>query len=85
MPSNGAERDEGQPLIVPNDHFCFGCGRLNARGLQLEFAFTPENDAVWAPFTPCREHEGFAAIVHGGIVTAVLDEVMGWALFARGI
>ena len=24
-------------------------------------------------------------MVHGGIITAVLDEVMGWALYARGI
>ena len=85
MSSSAAIPSAEQPLIVRDDHFCFGSGRLNAHGLQLHFAVTPERDGVWAPFTPSRAHEGFAAIVHGGIVTAVLDEVMGWALFARGI
>jgi len=85
MSSSAAVPSAEQPLIVRDDHFCFGCGRLNAHGLQLQFAVTPERDGVWAPFRPSRAHEGFAEIVHGGIVTAVLDEVMGWALFARGI
>jgi len=85
MSSSAAVPSAEQPLIVRDDHFCFGCGRLNAHGLQLQFTVTPERDGVWAPFRPSRAHEGFAEIVHGGIVTAVLDEVMGWALFARGI
>ncbi len=85
MSSSAAVPSAEPPLIVRDDHFCFGCGRLNAHGLQLQFAVTPERDGVWAPFRPSRAHEGFAEIVHGGIVTAVLDEVMGWALFARGI
>ena len=72
-------------LVVPNDHNCFGCGRLNATGLRLTFYAPPDRARVWAPFTPNADHEGFQDMVHGGIITAVLDEVMGWALYARGI
>lgn len=72
-------------LNVRDDHGCFGCGRLNRNGLQLDFYALPDQDGVWTPFTPRPEHEGFTSMVHGGIITAVLDEVMGWAVFARGV
>ena len=72
-------------LGVRDDHGCFGCGRLNPHGLRLRFAATADGEGVWAPFTPRSVDEGFAGVVHGGIVTAVLDEAMAWALYARGV
>jgi acyl-coenzyme A thioesterase PaaI-like protein len=74
-----------RPLNVWRDHGCFGCGRLNPHGLKLEFSLAADGREVVTSFTPAAEHEGYAGIVHGGIVTAVLDEVMAWALYARGI
>src|SRR3712207_4588107 len=76
---------EGERLNVRDDHGCFGCGHLNPHGLRLDFYRTADGGGLWTPFTPRPEHEGFASVVHGGIVTAVLDEVMGWAVFARGV
>lgn len=38
-----------------------------------------------AHFTPEQRHEGYTGVVHGGIVTTILDEVMAWALYAEGI
>jgi uncharacterized protein (TIGR00369 family) len=80
-------RDLGQPLIVRSDHGCFGCGRLNPRGLRLAFRTLPAalGPGVWAPFVPDRELEGYAGVVHGGIVSTVLDEIMAWALYERGV
>lgn len=72
-------------LLVPADHHCFGCGRLNPHGLQLAFFANPDGAGVWAPFTPSERDEGYASVTHGGIVSTVLDEVMAWALYARGI
>ena len=77
--------DDSRPISTRGDHRCFGCGRQNPRGLHLSFYELPDETGLWAPFTPTPDHEGFAGIVHGGIVTAVLDEVMGWAVFHRGI
>ena len=65
------------------DHWCFACGRANPIGLHLELRFA--KDRAEADFTPEQKHQGYDGIVHGGIVTALLDEVMGWAIFNQGI
>ena len=83
MERSGGEGE--RRLNARDDHGCFGCGHLNPHGLRLDFYRMADGEGVWAPFTPRPEHEGFAGVVHGGIVTAVLDEVMGWAIFARGV
>jgi acyl-coenzyme A thioesterase PaaI-like protein len=68
-----------------DDHYCFGCGALNPNGLHLKFFPTPGQSGVWASFTPERIHEGFTGMVHGGIITTLLDEAMGWAVYAQEI
>jgi uncharacterized protein (TIGR00369 family) len=65
------------------DHWCFACGRANPAGLHLELRFGPNR--AEATFTAERRHQGYDGITHGGIVTALLDEVMGWAIFHQGI
>ena len=40
---------------------------------------------MWADWLPSREQEGYSGIAHGGLITAVLDEVMGWVLSHREI
>jgi acyl-coenzyme A thioesterase PaaI-like protein len=56
---------------------CFGCGRANAIGLQLD-RFESDGEVVSASFVPRAEYRGFDGILHGGIVAAALDEVLGW-------
>ena len=68
-------------LAVREDHWCFGCGRQNPIGLKL--SFYEDGDQVWAPWAPAREHQGYEGIVHGGLISTVLDEVMGWAIYIR--
>lgn len=74
-----------QALAVRGDHWCFGCGAHNPIGLKLRFYADEETSRVWAPWTPLREHQGFEGIAHGGLITTVLDEVMGWVIYAREI
>jgi uncharacterized protein (TIGR00369 family) len=70
-------------LGVDFDHHCFACGRLNEAGLHLDFDVS--RDRAETRFTPQRQHEGYDGTVHGGILTALLDETMGWAIFHQGI
>lgn len=56
---------------------CFGCGRANAIGLHLD-GFARDGSVIRASFLPRAEYRGFHGILHGGIVAAALDEVMGW-------
>ena len=62
---------------------CFGCGSDNPRGLQLKFRVDPDGTAT-ASFIPGSEWEGPRGIVHGGIVTTLLDEAMAKAVAATG-
>lgn len=75
-----------ESLDLADDNRCFACGKLNPIGLKLEFE---ERDGEYvAYFTPGREHQGFAGIVHGGIISTVLDEVMAryaWVLGRRAV
>ena len=63
-----------------NEHYCFGCGRHNPIGFHL--AFEREGGDVVTTYTPRREDQGFPGIVHGGLLTLLLDEAMGWAMYA---
>lgn len=56
---------------------CFGCGMHNPIGLQLA-EFVVEGNSVRCTWQPRSHYQSFPEIVHGGIVTAALDEVMAW-------
>lgn len=64
-------------LELPYTRDCFVCGAHNPHGLHLRFR--REGDEVRADFTPQSQHAGFRGIVHGGILSTVLDEAMFWA------
>lgn len=70
-------------LGIDFDHWCFACGRANPYGLHLDFEVA--RDRAMTRFTALREHTGYDGAVHGGIVSALLDETMGWAIFHQGI
>jgi uncharacterized protein (TIGR00369 family) len=62
---------------LPHTHSCFVCGESNPRGLNLRSE--TDGRVVRARFTPGAEHVGFKQVVHGGIISTVLDEIMVWA------
>jgi len=76
---------EGEIVNVGNGHNCFGCGRLNAHGLHLEFRMNPDGDGVRARFLPSAQFEGYEGVIHGGVVATLLDEVMAWSLYRDDI
>ena len=63
--------------------FCFGCGKDNPIGLKLDFK--QEGNTARAEFTPTELHQGWSGIVHGGIMTCLLDEAMGYATVFAGL
>jgi uncharacterized protein (TIGR00369 family) len=62
---------------------CFVCGPDNPRGLHLAFQ-TNESGEMTAEWIPEPEMEGYQGIVHGGIVSTVLDEAMAKVVDATG-
>lgn len=55
---------------------CFVCGKGNAHGLQLEFRVDRDARSIETTWVPSQHHEGYRHIVHGGLVSTVLDEAM---------
>jgi acyl-coenzyme A thioesterase PaaI-like protein len=67
-----------------DDQMCFICGTLNDSGLKLKFEKNGINQ-VTTTFTPEKKYQGYKDIVHGGIISAVLDEVMVNAAWMNGM
>lgn len=65
------------------NRWCFACGPENPIGLKL--TFTEEEDKYMARFTAGREHQGYDGVVHGGIVSTLLDEIMARYPYAKGL
>lgn len=62
---------------------CFACGASNTNGLKLQFR-VDDDGSVNADWTPSNIWEGFQGIIHGGIVSTVLDEAMSKAVASAG-
>ena len=82
-PGSNTPADDQTLLRMRSDHHCFGCGDLNPIGLHLRFMAS--EDGVVTRFTPAAEHQGYHSLVHGGIITAVLDEAMSWSAGRAGL
>lgn len=63
---------------------CFVCERANAQGLRVPFAHDEALHVVVAEFSLGPDFSGAPNFVHGGIVSAILDEAMAWAAIAVG-
>jgi uncharacterized protein (TIGR00369 family) len=63
--------------ILPRYRRCFVCGRDNAAGLNV--TFHRSGSIVTANFSGDNRHVGFPQQLHGGIISSLLDEAMGWA------
>lgn len=64
---------------------CFACGKDNPIGLQLRFEPGEHSRVVQARFIPLDLHQGYPGIMHGGLVTTLLDEAMAKVIHFRGI
>lgn len=60
----------------PNSLHCFVCGVENPFGLQMKFYETQPGE-VKAEISVPERYQGYPGVVHGGIVSAMLDEVAG--------
>ena len=54
-------------------------------GLGVHFEIDLQSRTISACFTPRDVHEGFEGVVHGGILSALLDEAMAKLTVALGI
>ena len=61
---------------------CIVCGFTNSKGLHLHFD-VHQDGSVSAAFDCDRSLEGYPGVLHGGVISTVLDGAMGHCMFAR--
>jgi acyl-coenzyme A thioesterase PaaI-like protein len=83
MPQESTDCPAKTSETVLSGSNCFACGPGNPRGLRLVFHREKEG-AMAALWTPEPELEGYSGIVHGGIVSTVLDEAMAKVVAESG-
>lgn len=71
-------------MELVDDQMCFVCGKKNLDGLQLDFELVGDAE-VRTSFVPIQKFQGFQDIVHGGIISTILDEVMVNGAWLRGM
>ncbi len=67
-----------------NEH-CYVCGKKNLAGLGIEFEIDETAKMIHATFIPTSMHQGFEGIIHGGILSSLLDEAMAKLAFTVGL
>ena len=72
--------DDGRPLQDRLPVHCFGCGALNAQGLQIKSRWAgDEFTCIWQPKP---EHIGYPGYVYGGTIASIVDCHAVWASLA---
>lgn len=65
-----------------DDRHCFVCGEKNDFGLGLRPRGRDGTGSV--DWLPERRHQGFEGVVHGGLISTLIDEAMAYAAMSLG-
>jgi uncharacterized protein (TIGR00369 family) len=63
---------------------CFVCGENNPNGLRLSFEIDKEKQTLKTTFVASPTFQGWDGIVHGGILSTLLDEAMAKLVYELG-
>ena len=68
---------------LEDDKHCFVCGEKNPNGRNLKFSLSEEK--AFTEFIPQKTYQGYKDIVHGGIISTLLDEAMVKVALLQGM
>ncbi|HUO58603.1 MAG TPA: PaaI family thioesterase [bacterium] len=74
--------DRSPELPFNDDRYCLCCGEKNPLGLKMKFRY--KGDKLLSEAVIPKEFQGFADVVHGGILGTLLDEMMVNLYWLRG-
>ena len=67
------------PTYLPTYDTCYVCGQAHPRGLRMRF-YAGAFGQVHARFRPDDTLTGYDNVVHGGVISTLLDELLGWPI-----
>jgi acyl-coenzyme A thioesterase PaaI-like protein len=69
-------------MTVPiSDNYCFVCGKDNPKGFQIQVRYLEAEMAAETEVSLPKEFQGWADVIHGGILSTFLDELMAHAVW----
>jgi uncharacterized protein (TIGR00369 family) len=68
-----------------DDNYCFACGVQNPVGLKLAFHYHEETGEMISQAVFPRHFQGWQGVLHGGLISTALDEVMVKAAAQKGL
>ena len=63
-------------MAIENNDNCFVCGMKNPFGFQVKPEIVGDGASVRIECTPAEHLQGWANILHGGILSTLLDEAI---------
>jgi uncharacterized protein (TIGR00369 family) len=72
-------------VVVLDDGRCFICGKDNPIGLKAEFRTDPVRRRAETQVRIGEQFQGWQGITHGGIISALLDEICAQACMGSGL
>ena len=70
------------PVVTPvSDNYCFVCGQDNPRGFKIKVRYLEDETAAETELSLAKEFQGWADVIHGGILSTMLDELMAHAVW----
>jgi uncharacterized protein (TIGR00369 family) len=77
---SGVGHEKRQVAKAQNvSRMCMVCGRDNASSLKARF-YELDDGEILGVFAPLEIHQSYPGRVHGGVITAMLDETIGRAV-----
>ncbi len=71
-----------QDIATP-DGICFGCGPKNVHGLQIKSYWDDDNVHVITTHMPDARYTGWPSLVHGGLISCLIDCHSNWTVMAN--
>ena len=69
------------PFVKLPGYNCFGCSPGNPSGLQM--TFTEEGEEIVSRWDPKIHFQGYHNVLHGGIQSAMMDEIASWTVYTK--
>lgn len=76
--------DRSAEMKLETSGNCFACGKNNPNGLRLSFEVDKDKQTVKTTFVASPVFQGWDGIVHGGILSTLLDEAMANLVYQLG-
>jgi uncharacterized protein (TIGR00369 family) len=66
-------------MNVFDNQYCFVCGQDNPVGIKTSIKVDKDTQSAQCTLAVSAEYQGWKGMVHGGIISALLDEVSAYA------